>query len=267
MSIVRLIIEMLQLFNVEVDENSILRIKDNDFSYIYDKNGNEIGKIVRKKDDFKVEILNKDYHLNLYSYKNEVSYIKYKLYFMNEDKMLIGNTRVCFEKRYNDFIRKASISIYENGENTNSYYFNSLENNFNLFDIKTGEKVFYRNNSIYHEDDKKSVLINCNRLNANYEINEKHSNRLFTGNLPIYGPYVSSDYSIIDGGINHLLNEFDTEYFDFLRSSKESLNYFSDNLFENFSGYTLKGFNEKQLYLILGIESENKGNKLVKKTI
>lgn len=267
MSIVRLIIEMLQLFNVEVDENSILRIKDNDFSYIYDKNGNEIGKIVKKKDDFKVEILNKDYHLNLYSYKNEVSYIKYKLYFMNEDKMLIGNTRVCFGKRYNDFIRKASISIYENGENTNSYYFNSLENKFNLFDIKTGEKVFYRNNSIYHEDDKKSVLINCNRLNANYEINEKHSNRLFTGNLPIYGPYVSSDYSIIDGGINHLLNEFDTEYFDFLRSSKESLNYFSDNLFENFSGYTLKGFNEKQLYLILGIESENKGNKLVKKTI
>ena len=120
MSIVRLIIEMLQLFNAEVDENSILRIKDNDFSYIYDKNGNEIGKIVKKKDGFKVEILNKDYHLNLYSYKNEVSYIKYKLYFMNEDKMLIGNTRVCFEKRYNDFIRKASISIYENVRLINS---------------------------------------------------------------------------------------------------------------------------------------------------
>ena len=66
MSIVRLIIEMLQLFNAEVDENSILRIKDNDFSYIYDKNGNEIGKIVKKKDGFKVEILNKDYHFNLY---------------------------------------------------------------------------------------------------------------------------------------------------------------------------------------------------------
>ena len=114
---------------------------------------------------------------------------------------------------------------------------------------------------------KKSVLIDCNRLSVNYEINEKDSDKSFTGDLSIYGPYVSSDYSIIDGGINHLLNEFDTEYFDFLKGSKESLNYFSDNLFEKFSEYSLKGFNEKQLYLILGIERKNRGNKLVKKTI
>ena len=139
MSIVRLIIEILQLFNVEVDENSILRIKDNDFSYIYDKSGEKIGKIEKKKNGFKVKILNEDYHLDLYSFKNEASYIKYKLYFMSEDKMLIGNTRVCFGKRYNDFVRKAGISIYENGENTNSYYSNSLENKFKLHNFS---KIF-----------------------------------------------------------------------------------------------------------------------------
>ena len=158
MSIVRLIIEMLQIFNIEVDENSILRIKDNDFSYIYDKSGNQIGKIVRKKNDFKVKILNENYYLDLYSYKNEASYVKYKLYLMNEDRMLIGNTRVCLGKRYNDFIRKINVSVYENGEYVNSYYFNSLENKFNLSNIKTGEKVFYRNNSMYHEDDKKKCF-------------------------------------------------------------------------------------------------------------
>lgn len=249
---------------------------------VLDKDNNVVGSVTNYGDNTSIIVETDDYYFECIINVKTRKYLK-KFNFIMKDKnnmLLKGWMEFYRYPSSEDLGIEGIYHIVKDEIEIARSKFTTFDSKINLTDAISDEYINYstkkegmfKESKFFHY--KKNIMIDviCDIDNIYYKMKKLVEEIKFKDDCSIvdnrysYNGYKINhegndiNYSIVEEEIKNVLQECDPEVFEFIKEQKNSLNYFSDNLFEKIFSRILFRLNKKSLMDIFGIDDSYKGS-------
>ena len=250
--------KILDIFGLHLKESTkkekINNLTNNGRLEIYDENDDKVGFVMLSNCNSNLVIyaVKENYTIkieSMYSKEKGAFQFKYNLYANDKKYDMQGTYKLYKGKREDDVIVKHIFKIYEDYNCIIDCGFNGLQNKFKLYDYKNDQSMCHKNNWLIYTNLINSITIENIRGNVNYvvETNLGEEETVYRYGLNnVEYDYKNDDFKELSIEYNKILNEMDSNYFDFIRRIKEYVELFDENLYNNI----IKDVLPKDIYLL-----------------